>query len=295
MAKGVFCGLMAALVLAAAPPVWGADEGTKPAAAPPAFVIAGARKVVEVSEPIVIRYALSQPESGGKADRIQWTVAGANGQTIIQGAVEAAELPGELSIPAKSPWPVGTLKVGATISMKGEGAGTAVTTLEAQGIEEIVKPDGWKEATYERYLDDLQKRMRDKLEPLAFEFPELRDLKNVSASASALGGVGRFKLVREMLDIDDAAKTARLRRHEGFLEFAAVDPWARREKKADVRGLVEEGLVALDFRLEMTTNQWLAQKLLEVEPEIVKDMKGQVLWPEPKPSDGLPPIPAPAQ
>jgi hypothetical protein len=293
MARSVFCAVCAALVMLTGLPAWAADEGAKAAAAPAAFVIAGARKVVEASEPIVVRYALSQAASAGEARRIEWTVAGADGRTISQGAAEATALPGEFSIPSKSPWPLGTLKVSATISVKDDGAGAAA--LEAKAIEEVVKPDGWKEATYQRYLDELQKKMREKFEPLAFEFPELRDLKNVSASASALGGVGRFKLVREKLDIDDVAKTARLRRYEGFLEFAAVDPWARREKKADVRGLVEGGLVALDFRLEMTTNQWLAEKLLVVQPEIVKDMKGQVLWPEPKPSDGLPPIPPPPQ
>ena len=285
--------------------------------------ISSVRKVVETSEDIELSCTLC--DSSRKPFPVETSAQG--GEVLIpvlvtvEGQTRSSSVPTEFRAPAGTPsfvyagkcivagipqggrsekWPLGPITVKAVYAApadsptgpKGDEKAKPVE-ITSNVLEMVVKADGWRANAYRTYIDVLEKALRDKLGPLAFEFPEVRDLKPASITAKPDGALGIFKLTREYLDIDDKTKTARLKRAEGSLEFAVVDPWAPEPGgKSDLCGLVEDGLVALDFRYKMTTNKWLADKLYSVESQIVKELKGTVAWPAaPAPDAGLAPLP----
>lgn len=274
--------------------------------APPLLDLACAsqRKVVEASGEIVVKYALTVVRDrkatvavcpGEKqAVPIAWKVtdtegkvvaempAGQAGPSILLDGARATTMGvyGEAKIKPAEKWPEGTLRVEATYTatadMYAKGAeGAFVGTLASKPFDIVVKPDGWKEETYRKYSSALERMLKARLRPKAFEFPELRKLENVTVTLSPDGAVGRFKLEREYLDIDDKKQTARLRKAEGFLEFVARDPWSPRQSAPDTQGLVEDGLVSVEFRYQMGSNKWLTSALPPIEEAILQDLRAK--------------------
>ena len=309
MGKTGFCLLGAWLVIGAAA---FAGESAPAQPQPPKspaemfeFHIGGVLKVVEAAEPITMRYALAKsplaPNGAVKTvGPIIWTVKDGDGKVLMEATSEAPSPSGEFAIKAKEAWPLGKLVVSASSPFTGEiqesiEAGAPRTpvssSLTAKVAEFVVKPDGWREATYRQVMDELHVTLRANLDQHAFEFPELRDLQKVTYDISTRGAIGRITLFREALDVDSEKQTARLKKHEGFLEFAAVDPVAPREMKADARGLVQDGLVAIDMRCEMPVNPHLINALPKFEIEIIEAMGGKVAWPVLKPSEDEMPEP----
>ena len=264
--------------------------------------IDGRQKVFEVSGQIEMRYALTvaSDQTAGivkSSAPLGWKITDASGKVVLEVAPGKADSPaaldghsvatsgiyGEQNIKPAEKWPEGVLRVEATYSATREmyaalGAVPAdafVGAISSKPVEIIVKPDGWKEQTYKRYAAALERMLKSKLRPLAFEFPEARNLENVTVVTLPEGAVGRFKLEREYLEILKEQKTARLRKAEGFLEFAARDPWAKPDVPPDVKGPVEDGLVSVEFRYNMATNKWLAGRLPIIEAEILKDLQAK--------------------
>jgi len=206
----------------------------------------------------------------------------------------------------KDAWTAGLIRMSASCYVEaetkaaGEGGETkpVAGTLKSNRIEVVIKPEGWKEETYKKYLDGMHRMAMETFKPMGFEFPELRKLDEYTVTVTPQGAFGRWKLVREYLEIDDKAKTARLRTGYSSFEIAAMDPWARRDVPADLRGFGEDGLVAIDFRADITTNKWLAEKLPSVEEDMLKRLKEKGL---PEPTKGgeegavAPPAPSPEE
>jgi len=285
-----------------------AAESPAPSPAPSAPLLelgcAARKKVIEASKEIEMCYALTVARDKTAtiikpSVPLAWKVTDPAGAVILQiepaKPAETVKLDGHTSltcgvfaqenIKPQAKWPVGVVRVEASYAAtrdmyKSLGSGAPpyafVGEIASKPVEIVVKPDGWKEDTYGRYAKALERMLKSKLRPLAFEFPEVRDLESVTVAMTPEGAVGRFKLVREMLvDIDDDPKRmdVRLRRYEGFLEFAARDPLAERNLPPDLQGLAEDGLVSIEFRYDMTTNPAFTKRLPFIEEEILKDLQ----------------------
>ncbi len=258
--------------------------------------ISPAVRVVEQSAGLPMRYSIT---NGSGAEQmvlaatlgeetvmpVVWKVTDASGAVVLETVLaegltaknlsaegEGRFLSGEEVLAPKDKWPLGTLRIEGFINASRSDS-EQLFGVTARSVQVEVKEDGWKEATYKRCAEGLEKVLRAKFGTMAFEFPEARDLSVLTYESTPDWVTGRFKLVREYLEIDDKAKTARLRKKDGAFEFTAGDPLARAGVPCDVRGYIEGGLVALDFKQTVDTNKWFVERLPVVEEEIIKAIR----------------------
>jgi len=209
--------------------------------------------------------------SGKPGGKVSIPGVTSNGPLCITGT-EKLNIPGEL--------PLGTLVITASYTVSREMYGSSemlpssdqlIGTVTSKTTEIVVKPEGWREKAYRTYVQAIEANLREKLKPLNFEFREARNVTPAAIIADKNGASGVLQMNYEALDINDAAKTARLKTFPGSFTIFAGDPRSPHPSDPKAGSEVEDGLIYVWFVADLQ-NKWFIEKLFPLATETLKEV-----------------------
>jgi hypothetical protein len=270
------------------------------------LVIMSSQKVLEPGDALEVAYSLANMNSGAVvliqkaaspvlALPLDWKITDDKGQMIAETTSGKpggkVSIPGvtsngplcitqtdKLNIPGKLP--LGTLVITASYTVSRGMYGSSemlpspesfVGTVTSKTTEAVVKPEGWREKAYRAYVSAIESGLREKLKPLNFEFREARNVTPAAIIADKNGASGVLQMNYEALDINDAAKTARLRTFPGSFTIFAGDPRSPHPSDPKVGSEVENGLIYVWFVADLQ-NKWFIEKLFPLAMETLKEV-----------------------